>query len=365
MMEPRKIMNKPLFIGLLSLSLMATTPVVQARGPGASSITVVTQEVDAHQVSQSLTLVGKLQAEQSVDLASEVTGRVDKILVKANNSVNQGQVLIALNDDRAQATLAEAQAYLKDEQRKLAEFERLVKRNAITQTEIDAQKASVSIAQARLDVAQADMNDHYIRAPFAGTVGFIDFSRGQLVNPGDELISLDDLSVMELDLQVPERYLSQIDKGLKVIATTAAWGNTKFEGEVVAIDSRINQETLNLRVRIHFVNSDNQLKPGMLVSSFIAFPPISAPIIPVQALEYSGTKRYVYVIDDSNKASRREVILGARIENEVVIEDGLDIGEQIVVQGIVNMRDGAQVTILGKEPSEGRSKGGKPEKADK
>ncbi|GAL11423.1 membrane fusion protein of RND family multidrug efflux pump [Vibrio astriarenae] len=136
-------------------------------------ITVVTEEVDAHAVSQSLSLVGKLEAEQSVDLASEVTGRVDKILVKANNSVDKGQVLIALNNDRAQANFAEAQAYLKDEQRKLAEFERLVKRNAITQTEIDAQKASVSIAQARLDVAQADLNDHYIRAPFAGTVALL------------------------------------------------------------------------------------------------------------------------------------------------------------------------------------------------
>lgn len=365
MMEPRKTMNKPLFIGLLSLSTLLVMPTAEARGRGASVITVVTEEVDAHAVSQSLSLVGKLEAEQSVDLASEVTGRVDKILVKANNSVDKGQVLIALNNDRAQANFAEAQAYLKDEQRKLAEFERLVKRNAITQTEIDAQKASVSIAQARLDVAQADLNDHYIRAPFSGTVGFIDFSRGQLVNPGDELLSLDDLSVMELDLQVPERYLSQIDKGLKVKATTAAWGKTQFEGEVVAIDSRINQETLNLRVRIHFTNQDNKLKPGMLVSSFMAFPPISAPIIPVQALEYSGTKRFVYVIDENNTAARREVILGARIENEVVIEEGLNIGEQIVVQGIVNMRDGAKVSILDQEQQEPQSKDGKSAKADK
>ncbi|MDR9829808.1 efflux RND transporter periplasmic adaptor subunit [Vibrio sp. FNV 38] len=339
-------MNKPLFVSLISLAVMLSAPSVQARGPSASVITVVTEQVQSHDVSQSLSLVGKLQAEQSVDLASEVTGRVDKILIKANSAVNKGQILISLNDDRARAALAEAEAYLKDEKRKLTEFERLVKRNAITQTEIDAQKASVSIAQARLDVAQADMNDHYIRAPFAGTVGFIDFSRGQLVNPGDELLSLDDLSVMELDLQVPERYLSQIAPGLKVIATTAAWGNRKFEGEVVAIDSRINQETLNLRVRIHFLNADNQLKPGMLVSSFVAFPAISAPIIPVQALQYSGTKRYVYVIDADNKANRREVFLGARIENEVVIEEGLNIGEQIVVQGIVNMRDGVKVSIL-------------------
>ncbi|MGL6261046.1 efflux RND transporter periplasmic adaptor subunit [Vibrio sp. WXL103] len=355
-------MNKTLLVSLFSLGLMLSVPSVQARGPGGSpAITVVTEYVDAHAVSQSLSLVGKLQSEYSVDLAPEVQGRVDVIHVRANQKVKKNQLLLTLNADRAQATLAEAQAYLKDEQRKLAEFERLVARNAITQTEIDAQKASVSIAQARLDVAQAGLNDHYLRAPFAGTIGFIDFSRGQLVNPGDSLLSLDDLSMMELDLQVPERYLSQIEPGLKVSATTAAWGNTIFEGEVIAIDSRINQETLNLRVRIQFENRSGQLKPGMLVSSFMAFPPIEAPIIPVQALEYSGTKRYVYVINDDNTASRREVLLGARIENEVVIEEGLEIGEQIVVQGIVNMRDGVAVSVLG-EQAQTQSK---PESAGK
>ncbi|KOO11226.1 hemolysin D, partial [Vibrio xuii] len=120
-----------------------------------------------------------------------------------------------------------------------------------------------------------------------------------------------------------------------------------FEGEVVGIDSRINEETLNLRVRIHFDNAERKLKPGMLVSANMDFPAIEAPIIPVQALGYSGTKRYVYVVGSDNKAKRTEVVLGARVDNLVVIEKGLDIGQKIVVQGIVNMRDGASVKELG------------------
>lgn len=223
-----------------------------------------------------------------------------------------------------------------------------MKRNAITQTEIDAQKASVEIAQARLDAANAELKDLHITAPFSATVGFIDFSLGKMVSAGSELFSLDNLSVMQLDLQVPERYLSQLSTGMKVTAKTSAWGEQTFQGEVVGIDSRINQETLNLRVRIHFDNDDRKLKPGMLVSAKMDFPAIEAPIIPVQALEYSGTKRYVYVVENS-KAKRTEVVLGARVDNLVVIEKGLDIGQKIVVQGIVNMRDGASVKELGKD----------------
>jgi len=341
------VMTHKSILSLLSLSILLASPAVVAKRMGPSAVTVVTEQVDIHQVNQSLSLVGKLEAEQSVIVSSEISGKVDSIHVKANQEVKKGQLLVQLDDDKAKAAVAEAKAYLKDERRKLAEFERLVKRNAITQTEIDAQKTSVEIALARLAAANANLKDLHISAPFSGTVGFIDFSRGKLVSSGTELVTLDDLSVMQLDLQVPERYLSKLSKGMTVTARTSAWGDTEFSGTVVGIDSRINTETLNLRVRIHFDNPNDYLKPGMLVSAEMDFPPVEAPIIPVQALQYSGTKRYVYVVGEDNKATRTEVFLGARIDNEVVIEKGINIGDKIVVQGIVNMRDGVQVQELG------------------
>jgi len=136
---------------------------------------------------------------------------------------------------------------------------------------------------------------------------------------------------------------------MTVDATSQAWGNNEFKGKVVGIDSRINAETLNLRVRIEFPNKDLKMKPGMLMAAELDFPSISAPIIPVQALEYSGTKRYVYVIGDDNKVTRTQVTLGARVENRVVIESGLEIGQDIVVQGLVNMREGVTVKLLEQE----------------
>lgn len=348
-------MKNKIILSVLSLSILAASPVVMAKRKGPSSVTVVTEQVQIHHVSQSLSLVGKLEADQSVVISPEVSGKVEAIAIQANQHVDKGQILIRLNDDKAKASVAEALAYLKDELRKLKEFERLVKRNAITQTEIDAQKTSVDIAQARLDAANANLNDLHITAPFSGTIGFIDFSLGKMVSAGSELVTLDDLSVMKLDLQVPERYLSQLSKGMVVTAKTAAWPDILFKGEVVGVDSRINQETLNLRVRIHFTNPKQQLKPGMLVAADMDFPAIEAPIIPVQALEYSGTKRFVYVVGEENKAKRTEVILGARVDNLVVIEKGLSIGDKIVVQGIVNMRDGVVVSEIGadRQPSGG------------
>lgn len=340
---------------LLVISLCAViavaasfSDVLQAAKPSEASrptrtVPVVTAMVEEHPVSQSIALIGKLAADRAVIIAPQITGKIKRIPVTSDEAVKQGQLLVELDDIKAQAAVAEANAYLNDEKRKLKEFQKLISRNAITQTEIDAQKASVDIAKARLSAAQADLHYHYLVAPFDGNVGLITFSEGKMVSIGTELLSLDNLSVMRLDLQVPEHLLSQLSIGMAVSASSRAWPNELFEGKVTAIDPRVNEETLNLKVRVEFANPKRRLKPGMMVSSTLTFPAISMPIVPVQALEYSGTKRYVYVVAEDHIAHRTEVILGPRVENQVLIEKGLNIGDRVVVQGLVNMRDGLKI----------------------
>lgn len=341
---------------LLFAVIASFSSFTQAKRPGDKSaraprvVPVVTGVVDQHMLSQRIALIGKLAADRSVFIAPEVLGKIKAINITANQEITAGQLLIQLEDAKPQANVAEAKAYLFDEERKLKEFQKLISQSAITQTEIDAQKASVDIAKARLAGAQAELDFHYIKAPFSGTAGLLDFSLGKMVTAGSELLSLDDLSSMRLDLQVPENYLPMLSVGMTVTATNRAWPDDIFTGELVAIDPRINPETLNLKVRISFENqSHNQghkLKPGMLMSASLGFPAISEPVIPVQAIEYSGTKRFVYVVGADNLAKRTQVTLGARIQDEVLITEGVDVGERIVVQGLVNMRDGLKVNDL-------------------
>ncbi|GIU50284.1 efflux RND transporter periplasmic adaptor subunit [Shewanella sp. KT0246] len=326
----------------------------QSQGKPQKTIPVVTGIVDQHELSQSLSLIGKLDAEQSVYISSQVAGQISKILIKPDQDIQAGQIIVQLDDAKAKAATAEAAAYLADEKRKLKEFLKLISSNAITQTEIDAQRASVDMAAARLAAAQADLDYHSLNAPFSGSAGLIDFSVGKMISVGTELLSFDDLSTMRLDLQVPEHYLSLLSNGMQVTAQSRAWPSQEFKGEIIAIDSRINQDTLNLRVRVQFVNPDNKLKPGMMMAATLNFPAVSEPVIPVQAIEYSGTKRFVYLVDNNNVANRTEVILGARIDNEVLITEGLSIGDNVVVQGLVNMRDGVSVDVLEQQSTASR-----------
>jgi membrane fusion protein (multidrug efflux system) len=315
-------------------------------------VPVVSGMVNQHLLSQTIALIGKLAADKSVFIAPEVQGKIKAIKVIANQEIQAGQVLIQLEDARSQASVAEANAYLNNEKRKLKEFQKLIDKNAITQTEIDAQKASVDIAAARLAAALAELDFHYIKAPFSGTAGLLDFSLGTMVTSGTELFSFDDLSSMRLDLQVPEQFLSRLSVGMIVNATNSAWPSDVFTGQVIGVDARINQETLNLKVRVNFDNPSHKLKPGMLMLAKLAFPAISEAVIPVQAIEYSGTKRFVYVIGEDGLAKRTQVTLGARIKDEVVITAGVDVGQNIVVQGLVNMRDGLKVDDLSAKPSQ-------------
>lgn len=315
----------------------------------APVVSIYSETVGYHEISQHISLIGKLKSDQFVSIATEVAGKVSKINVQANQKVKEGQLLFQLDATKAQAALLEAEAYLADQQRQLREHQRLIKSNTVTQSSLDAQLAAVDIAKARLISSQKDVDYHALKAPFSGTIGLIDFSRGQMVSVGSELLTLDDLSIMKLDLQVPERYLPTLAKGMQVKASNRAWPGAQFLGKLTAIDSRVNEDTLNLRIRVQFDNKDNRLKPGMMMSAEIVFPAVNAAIIPVQALEYAGTKRFVYRVTAESKVQRTEVILGGRIGDSVLIESGIEVGDRIVVQGLVNMSDGLKVKDLSPE----------------
>ncbi len=309
-------------------------------------IPVATEEVGQHEVERTRDFIGKLKSDKSVIIASEVGGKIERVHVKAGEKVEEGQLLISLESRKSQAVFSEAKAFFNDEKRKQAEYFKLNQKGALTKTELDAQEASLEIAKARLDAAKANREDHLIKAPFDGTVGLIDITRGQLISLSEALLHFDDLSLMQLDVNVPEEYLSELSNQISVSARTKAWSNREFKGKVTAVDTRVNNDSLNLRARIHIENTEGLLLPGMMMEANLQFKPIMSLVIPIQAIEYSGTKRYVYKVDDEGIAHRTQVELGARFNNQVTVEKGLEIKDRIVVQGLVSMRDGAKVKEL-------------------
>lgn len=317
-----------------------------ASKPQPRQVNIRAQTVSQSLAEPSIKLVSKLAANRSVVISPEVTGRIVKIAVRSGQQVKQGDVLIALDAGKQQAELAEQSASVRDESRKLRDMRRLVARGAITTSELEGQEATVAQAQARADAAKYELSLRTLLAPFDGSVSLIDLSEGALVNSGDTLLHLDELAKLRLDLAVPERYLSLLRPGMAVTATSSAWPDQSFRGVLETLDSRVSNDTQNIKARVIIPNPDGQLRPGMLLNVELSLPPQKMTLIPAQSVEYAGEQRFVYRLEPNGKVKRVPVVLGDTHGEEVWVTEGLKVGDRIVVEGLVNLRDGVSVHDL-------------------
>lgn len=298
------------------------------------------------QSSEQLPLVAKLKARQSVQLAPEVPGRLVQMPPVPGSEVERGAVLLKLDDAAAQAVLDEAEAYLKNEQRKLGDMQRLARSGVVTQNDIEGQTALVAQAEARRNKARTERDQHTLRAPFAGRLGLYELSPGSLLSASTPVLSLDDLSVMQLDISVPEKYLSRLKPGITVKATTDAWPGHFFTGRLDSLDSRVDEQTLTVKARLLFENPQRQLLPGMLMRLQVVMFSQQVPVIPASAIEFQGEQRFVYLLQADSTVQRQPIRLGEPTQAGIPVLSGLKVGEQLVVEGLVALQDGARVKVL-------------------
>lgn len=340
--------------------LLSHSPTAYAQRPlSQPAIDVITQPVVIKPVERRLRLVGNAKSQNSVTIVSEVSGKVDAIYVKTGQQVKKGELLLSINGAKTKAQLAEANAFYNDEQRKLTEFKQLYKKGALTKTNLDAQQASVDIAQARLEVTKLNARDHSLQAPFSGTIGLVDINVGQFINIGQSLITLDDLSVMQLDVKVPEQYLPDLRGNVMINAYSSVWPSAVFAAQLEAIDSRIEQESLNFRARINLFPNTIPVLPGMLMEAEINFSPRMAKLVPAQSVEYLGSKRFVYKVLPNKTVKRTEVKLGGRFDQMIQVDSGVQEGDLVVVQGLVSLKDGVAINDITPSPAGTGQSGGK------
>jgi membrane fusion protein (multidrug efflux system) len=205
-------------------------------------------------------------------------------------------------------------------------------------------------ARARLDATRARLSDRVITAPFAGVLGFRQVSPGTLVTPGTTIASLDDVSVMKLDFSVPESFLSALAPGQAISATSVAFPDRDFTGEVVTIDSRVDPVTRAVTVRATLPNPDRLLRPGMLLTVEVFQPERQALVVPEIAVIQVSRSAHVYRLKPDDTVEQVDVELGQRRRGEVEILDGLSAGDRIVVDGAVKLRDGSAITDVAAAP---------------
>lgn len=296
--------------------------------------------------------LGTAKANESVVLTAQVTDTVTDVLFDDGETVTAGQLLVQLNDKEEIARVAQLQVSLEEAKRQLTRVKNLARTSAASEQLLDEQQALVNSLEAQISVANAQLEDLKITAPFNGRLGIRQVSVGSLLRPADEITTLDDISVIKVDFNIAENHLASMAVGQKVTAKSVAYPGREFSGEITAIDSRIDPVTRSMLARAIINNPYADLRPGMLMQVTIEKQVLDTLVIPEESLVPNGERQFVYVVSENNAVSEREIVLGERRPGWVQVVDGLAIGEQIIVEGTLRVRDGSQVKVLNRDTLE-------------
>ena len=305
-------------------------------------IAVLVQPASLRRYADAFEALGTVRAAESVEITARVSNIVTEIHFSEGDVVKQGAPLVSLEASEARAAYAEAQAQLVESSGQYKRSRELLRTNAVSESQVEQLEAQMRANEAALAAANARVQDHLIRAPFAGRVGLRRVSVGTLVTPGTVITTLDDLSSVLLDFEVPETHLAGVAAGQTLTARSAAYPEREFEGVVETIDSRVDPTTRAITVRARLPNEAGLLRPGMFMTVQVLRELTQLLLVPEQAVVPRQERRYVFVVEDG-VARRVQVETGRRTPGFVEIERGIEPGDVIVIEGTQHVRAGGRV----------------------
>ncbi len=315
------------------------------QGMAAQPVPVIVAEVTSDRFTDRAEALGTLKANESVLLTANVTETVSAVYFEDGQRVEQGQLLVEMTNAEEHALLDEARIRVGEAQRQYKRVKSLVAQGSASESLLDERKRDLDTTRALLVAIESRLADRLIKAPFAGVLGLRNISPGALVEPGDLIATLDDDRIMKLDFAVPSLFLSTLKPGLGISAKARAYANRSFEGQVSAIDSRVDPVTRSIQVRALIPNPDRTLKPGVLMQVELLRNPREALMVPESALLQQGSEHFVMLLEDMETVERRQVQIGARRPGEVEIVVGLAAGDRVITHGNDKVRPGQKVTI--------------------
>ncbi|MDJ0740983.1 MAG: efflux RND transporter periplasmic adaptor subunit [Gammaproteobacteria bacterium] len=334
--------------GALALLCLGALPVSAAQPPADKATPIIAAEVVSTSFADPIESLGTLRANESVVLTVTVTETVSALHFDDGERVDAGTLLVEMTSEEEHAQLTEARARLDEAQRQYRRVQSLANQGTAAKALLDERSRQRDTARAQLVAIESRLSDRLVKAPFAGVLGLRNLSVGALVEPGDLITTLDDDSVMKLDLSVPSVYLGALRPGLDVVATTRAFREREFSGRVHSVDSRVDPVTRSVVVRVLLPNAERLLKPGMLMQVTLLNNPRETLVIPESALMPQGREQYVLraVADgDGHRVERRQVQIGGRRPGQVEVLGGLDKGDLVVTHGTLRARPGQRVDV--------------------
>ena len=329
-------------------------------GRGQQARPVVVETAGRKELGDHIEAIGTLYARESVTVTAKTQGIIRTIGFEDGQTVHKGEEIAAIDAGAEDAALNVELANLEQQKKELARVEELANSQHVSKSKLDEQVASVKKAEANVAAARVRSGDRRIVAPFGGIVGTRRISIGALVSPGTVVATLDDISTVKLDFAIPETFISSLKPGLDIGANASAYRGETFKGKVISVDSRIDPVTRSVTVRAMLENSDLRLRPGMLMVVDLVKDKRSAIVVPEGAVLPEGDNQIVFTVGSDNTAKRVPVKIGQRRMGLVEVVSGLNEGDLVIRDGIMDLRPGMRVKVVNaadtKAPSPGDEK---------
>lgn len=313
-------------------------------------VTVSGVVVKPQDFSNTISLSGSIDANEQIEIHSEVSGIVESISFTEGTQVSKGQVLLKVNDVelRAQLVQAKTKESLASENERRAKL--LLQKEAISQEEYDISSADYKSMKAQTQLIQAQIGKTSIRAPFSGRIGLRNISPGTYVTPTTLIANLVSTNQLKITFSIPEKYASQITKGSQINFTVPNVVDKKFTAKIYALEPAIEMTTRTMKIRAITENFTGKLLPGTFANIELALGNIQdAIIIPTEAIIPIQDGKKVFIANNG-KAKEVKVETLARTDKDVVITSGLKVGDTVLTSGTMSLKDEADIKVIISKP---------------
>ncbi|MFO8083310.1 MAG: efflux RND transporter periplasmic adaptor subunit [Desulfobacterales bacterium] len=352
------------FVLVLAVMLLLFSRIVFSQeakeSQGSSSTPVRVSEVEIKTVLNQIELVGTAEPIIESRVASEISGVVESFSVKEGDFVSKGQIMLMLRDQRLKLRLKGAvaerekiMANIEEAKKELERMEKLKATQSVAEKKYDeayylfqtlVQDLEKSIAD--IELLEYEISQKNIVAPFSGYVAAKYAQPGEWVNMGTHVVDLVDLSIIEVMVDVPERFFVNLSPGNDVSVVLTSISQQPREEKIEAVFPRGDANARTFPVKIALSNPDMKIKGGMEARVlFNVMEEQKSLVIHKDAVVIAGKERFVFVVEDAKVAPVPIVILGY-FENSVAVEGKLKPGDKVVVRGNERLRPGQSVRIV-------------------
>jgi membrane fusion protein (multidrug efflux system) len=302
--------------------------------------------------------VSQIHAYRHIELRALERGYLQDVFVDEGQLVNKGQRMFKIMPNLYQVDLLKAKAEAEMVRIEYQNTKALADKSIVSPNELALAKAKLDKAEAEVKLAQTHLNFTDINAPFAGVMDHFNVRNGSLVDEGDLLTTLSDISKMWVYFNVPEsEYLDYkanktSQNPVKVKLKLANDQVFNQEGVIETIEADFDNKTGNIEFRAVFPNPDQILRHGQTGSILIDIPYKNAMLIPQNATFEILDKTYVYVVNKDNKLEQRLITIAAELPHVFVLKSGLNASDKILLEGLRKVHNGQTITVNFKAPEQ-------------